>query len=1073
MLALGAVVLVAVAIWMRNPAIGVGRARAPAAADAAARLRRDLSDEARRLAELAEKSLSSPPDAGAAFAFLGGIGAEPNAESVVLFDSAGPLAWTGHPRMRVDSLSAPMSVTADAFFVVLHVSKSRGARRAVASDVVFAAPPASRLVNALASKSDMEAGLRLELPGADTSRDSSRAVAEPVLAAAGHTLLLASAGIESSDELRFRLSARTRAQWAVSLLVGFLLFLVAGWRDRHDVLARLFSLGVGVMLTGIVPWNAFSNSSRAFDPGFYFSRLGGPYTANAAALLSTVVLLLMAVFAVSRARPRIVLPRSAAAVLAVVILGAGVILGSNIVRGVGQPSWGSTPGLWLSWELPLFLFLFAVAVGAASLTRIAFRKPGMLPLSVILSAAFVAAIIATSALWLTTTRQRMRLAERDVAALTRVDESEDVLLERFISMLSSAGAPRSSGELLRAYASSELSAAEFPVVLETRSAVGAPVARLDLAPDATDSAGISYASRAAGDSSTVTSILGPTGVQALGRAIHPGGEITTIVVLPHTRLIAPPPFALLFGLGQHPSGDPPYTVTLTDVSATVPANARLVRWERIGDQWHGDRLVPTSAGTRRAHVEIDLRSFAARGERAVLIVLLDILLAGLLWFAGATTERPFRRWLRARAASWMRTYRARLTLALFAFFVIPAIAFALWSYQRLRSDDRQTRELLVNETLQTVASGATSTGLAEAGTRFDTPLFRYGAGFLNAASDSLYASLAPGGIALPPPVELDIGGRGELTASAQERIADSDVLLGYRAILGPNEERYVLAAPARGDDLVLDRRRRDLGILVLFSTAVGALAALVLSGMAAKTLARDLELSRIEVARAERVIAWGEMARQVAHEIKNPLTPIRLGVQHLRRARKDNRPDFDRVLDDNVTRILAEIDRLDSVASAFSRYGSAPADLLPAERIDVSAVVRDVVALEQMGKGEVKWKVRGAEEKLLAMARAEELREVVLNVLENARLAGARRVEIALRQEERRVTIETIDDGSGISAASLPRIFEPHFSTRTTGSGFGLAASRKIIEQWGGEIAITSEEGKGARVLIALVRPVG
>src|SRR5262249_3219063 len=69
-----------------------------------------------------------------------------------------------------------------------------------------------------------------------------------------------------------------------------------------------------------------------------------------------------------------------------------------------------------------------------------------------------------------------------------------------------------------------------------------------------------------------------------------------------------------------------------------------------------------------------------------------------------------------------------------------------------------------------------------------------------------------------------------------------------------------------------------------------------------------------EIARAQRVIAWGEMARQVAHEIKNPLTPIRLGVQHLRRARADKRVDFDRVLDHNVNQILAEIDRLDEIA---------------------------------------------------------------------------------------------------------------------------------------------------------------
>src|SRR5207237_6889444 len=95
-----------------------------------------------------------------------------------------------------------------------------------------------------------------------------------------------------------------------------------------------------------------------------------------------------------------------------------------------------------------------------------------------------------------------------------------------------------------------------------------------------------------------------------------------------------------------------------------------------------------------------------------------------------------------------------------------------------------------------------------------------------------------------------------------------------------------------------------------------------------------------QVARAQRVLAWGEMARQVAHEIKNPLTPIRLGVQHLRRARADRRVDFDRVLEQNVNRILAEIDRLDEIARAFRRYGSAPTERGAAEPTGVRAVGR-------------------------------------------------------------------------------------------------------------------------------------
>ena len=138
------------------------------------------------------------------------------------------------------------------------------------------------------------------------------------------------------------------------------------------------------------------------------------------------------------------------------------------------------------------------------------------------------------------------------------------------------------------------------------------------------------------------------------------------------------------------------------------------------------------------------------------------------------------------------------------------------------------------------------------------------------------------------------------------------------------------------------------------------------------------------------MLAWGEMARQVAHEIKNPLTPIRLGVQHLRRARADSRVDFDRVLEHNVNQILAEIDRLDEIARAFSRYGAAPDERARAEAIDVAAVVREVVSLERMGaESGVAWDEEGVDVPVHAMALAAELKEVLLNVLENARLAAA------------------------------------------------------------------------------------
>jgi nitrogen fixation/metabolism regulation signal transduction histidine kinase len=225
-----------------------------------------------------------------------------------------------------------------------------------------------------------------------------------------------------------------------------------------------------------------------------------------------------------------------------------------------------------------------------------------------------------------------------------------------------------------------------------------------------------------------------------------------------------------------------------------------------------------------------------------------------------------------------------------------------------------------------------------------------------------------------------------------------------------------------------------------------------------------------ELARAQRVLAWGEMARQVAHEIKNPLTPIRLGVQHLKRAHADRRADFDAILETNAERILAEIDRLDEIARGFSRYGMGPSEVLVAAPLDVSAIVRDVLELERLGEGGVDWRTDGIEHAVLAYAREDELREVMLNLLENARIAGARRVDVRVDGTAERVTIAVRDDGGGIPASVQSRLFEPHFSTRTRGSGLGLAISRRLVESWGGEIAVASVEGEGTTVRIALRR---
>ncbi|HEX4601991.1 MAG TPA: ATP-binding protein [Gemmatimonadales bacterium] len=221
--------------------------------------------------------------------------------------------------------------------------------------------------------------------------------------------------------------------------------------------------------------------------------------------------------------------------------------------------------------------------------------------------------------------------------------------------------------------------------------------------------------------------------------------------------------------------------------------------------------------------------------------------------------------------------------------------------------------------------------------------------------------------------------------------------------------------------------------------------------------------------RAARVLAWGEMARQVAHEIKNPLTPIRLGIQHLQRARAKEGAtlSFDAALEETAERILAEIDRLDAIARAFSRFASPAAEAAPLQPVDLLATAREVVRLYALGGTEAatRFEVAG-EGGPPALARADEVKEVLVNLLENARNAGARRVSVRVDQGGRRLTVA--DDGRGIAHDALPRLFDPTFSTTSSGAGLGLAIARRLVESWGGTITLKSAPGEGTSVTITL-----
>lgn len=223
--------------------------------------------------------------------------------------------------------------------------------------------------------------------------------------------------------------------------------------------------------------------------------------------------------------------------------------------------------------------------------------------------------------------------------------------------------------------------------------------------------------------------------------------------------------------------------------------------------------------------------------------------------------------------------------------------------------------------------------------------------------------------------------------------------------------------------------------------------------------------------KAERVLAWGEMARQVAHEVKNPLTPIKLSIQHVRRAWDDEHPDFDAILVRNADAMLSEIDRLAEIAQSFSRFGAPGGQPAPLAPVFLGDVIGEVMSLYGGAASRVRFEQDVESGLPPVVARNAELKEVLVNLLENARLAGTDGTLVAIsarRGVEGTVVLAVTDDGAGIPAEVLPRIFEPQFSTRSKGTGLGLAIVQRVVTAWGGHVAVESRVGEGTTVSVEL-----
>lgn len=1227
-------------------------------ADGIQELRDAVRAEVAELDSMARAALMAPVDPGQAFTFLDALGEFGGYRGVVLSDRSGPVAWAGSLRSPEAGAGEVSGVHWTPFYIVIRRVARESGRMATADAVLHAAPPADRFAGSLEAKLDLGpelAGFTYREPeNTDTGNVRNIPVADRSIAV--RPVLL------SQGEALQRVTEGARVWGGFGLVLATLVVVAIAWRRPASLARRITVLAALLGLIAVVPFSAYSNLSFLFDPGVYYAPVLGSLSGSIAALAATSALALLGFFALGRAGVRVRglwIP----AVAVVVLASLAPFLLRDLARGIALPAHGASVQLWLSWEVTLFLAAAATLLAGASAGRILLGRarglspwfapvigaaaallgprlweaPGKWPAwyvvfwilaiaslalarrsrALVASAGVVAACGAATLTWYAVSRARVQLAESEVARLSSPDPGTRELAERFAESIRTGEPPRERAELLKRYVASPLAAAGNPVELASWAPnEPRPYAEVRIHDFASRVEGEVDVVRRARETGTVSWRLAESvqGLQTLVAVPHAGGTVTTLAVAPHSRLVEEDPFSHLSGLSRPPADEPPYDLVLTTLPSSVPLSER-PRWERNDNELHGDWLVPGAGEEARAHVEVELRGLEALAPRGALIVLLDLLVLGALWTVVAMSDGGVGRWARSRLSAWSRSYRGRLTVTLFTFFVIPAGAFALWSYSRLIQSDRESRELLLRETLRAVANSEAPDDLDAVGRRIGTPLLAYQGGQLVRASDSLYAQLAPVGRYLPPAVAIGLGVESEVTMTARPLVAGVPLLLGYRPFAMSGSRRAVLAAPAPFTERALDRERRDIGVLVLFAASLGALAALVLSGFAARELERpvgalrlaalriargerypaperlpapefipvfsafqrmdtDLAASRAaleeaqrrtesvlrdvasgviavdrngrvmlanpgaeallhrpvtpgltlrelgqpglamkteaflagtnteadfdqdldgrqvrgslahleggaggavltledvtELARAQRVLAWGEMARQVAHEIKNPLTPIRLGVQHLRRARGDTRVDFARIFEQNVERILAEIDRLDEIARAFSRYGMSPAERLEPVPLDIAAITRDVVDLERMAQDGIVWQVEAPANPVIGLARDEELREVLLNMLENARQAGASRIDVTVSPHEGRVVVAVRDDGDGIANADLERIFEPRFSTRTSGSGLGLAISRNMVEAWGGRMFAERADGKGTVMRISL-----
>ncbi len=235
------------------------------------------------------------------------------------------------------------------------------------------------------------------------------------------------------------------------------------------------------------------------------------------------------------------------------------------------------------------------------------------------------------------------------------------------------------------------------------------------------------------------------------------------------------------------------------------------------------------------------------------------------------------------------------------------------------------------------------------------------------------------------------------------------------------------------------------------------------------SMIKNLKKHQQELTDVGKKVAWAEMARKVAHEIKNPLTPIQLSAEHLLRVYKDKKKNFDQALQESASYIITEVENLRKIAQEFLETSKEV--VFQKEPFDLKKLIQETVApYKNMISERIKFKeeYEGRDFQLVGDRRRMmiALRNIFINAIEA--IQGKGEIKIIVSEEKVRIRLEIKDTGIGIGKEMLDRIFESNFSTKDMGTGLGLPISKKIIEEHGGSIQASSKEKEGTQIFIDL-----